>query len=422
MGRIKRIFRNYNYWDCGEMARCLEDMALKGWHFKKFGLGMIFEEGEKEKVCYDVEVFPKGRNYDFRPSEDAEEYSEYCRQAGWDFIDGQRKFCVFKQREKNAIEIVTANEKFKNIKDASLKSTLFSISLILYIGVLVWVTKAPDWMFHNFDFYAMCCIVFSFVSSMIQLYMIWKKMNHYQWDLEHRGIPYYGETTGFSLRWLSMAVYLFFIVGCVLFFMEMRTEEFGFQISVGILLLLEILFAVSLYIFRPNRKSLIPFMITGFLVIVVITIGVLIGTDETFGDREQIGWQDSEVPLTLDDLKTSKVKVQDWNVYEKNSMFGTKKYYDILYQKDEEICYTIYESPHSWVLDRLWKNTKKNTKDSLQNVTKQWGAKEAYFDGWSYYVKYEDKQLNFWYSEDGPMTRQQIAVIRKKLNLQECDG
>lgn len=68
-------------------------------------------------------------------------------------------------------------------------------------------------------------------------------------------------------------------------------------------------------------------------------------------------------------------------MYTKNSMLGTKKYYDILYQKDEEICYTIYESSHSWVLNQLWKNTKKDMKDFLQNVTKQWEAKEAYFDG-----------------------------------------
>lgn len=41
MGRIKRTFRNYNYWDCDEMSRYLEDMASKGWHFKKFGFGMM---------------------------------------------------------------------------------------------------------------------------------------------------------------------------------------------------------------------------------------------------------------------------------------------------------------------------------------------------------------------------------------------
>lgn len=418
MGRIKRTFRNYNYWDCDEMSRYLEDMASKGWHFKKFGFGMIFEEGDKEKVRYDVEVFPKGRNYDFRPSEDAEEYSEYCKEAGWDFIDGQRKLCVFKQREKNAVEIVTAKEKFQNIKDASLKSILLSIVIILYIAAHIWFTKAPDWMFQNFDFYAMCCIVFSLFISAIHFCVIGRKMKHYRLELEHGKIPFYGETAGFHLKWLFTTVYFFLIVGVVLFFMEMGKEKLELQVGTGILFLLESLFVTSLYTFRPDRKSLVPFMVTGFLVIVSIAIVVLIGIDETFGDKKTIlSLQKSEIPLALDDLKASEKAVKDWDIYEEKSMFGTKKYYDILYQKDEEICYTIYESSHSWVLDHLWENTKKEMDDSFKDVTKQWGAKKAYFDGWSYYVKYKDKQLEFWYSEDGPVTKQQIAVIRKKLNL-----
>ena len=40
----KIVFRNYGYRECDSFARFLEKMAAKGWFFRGWRFGMIFEK------------------------------------------------------------------------------------------------------------------------------------------------------------------------------------------------------------------------------------------------------------------------------------------------------------------------------------------------------------------------------------------
>ncbi|MBM6854546.1 DUF2812 domain-containing protein [Mediterraneibacter glycyrrhizinilyticus] len=81
--RTRRVFKDFGYLECDAFAEYLHGMSMKGWHFREWRLGLVFEKGEPEDVCYCVEVFPKGSEMDTKPEEPAEEYAEYCQAAGW---------------------------------------------------------------------------------------------------------------------------------------------------------------------------------------------------------------------------------------------------------------------------------------------------------------------------------------------------
>ena len=75
-------------------------------------------KGEPQEKYYSAEVFPEGSEHDLRPDSDAIEYSGYCEAAGWKFLDGIRKFCVFERLRENAVPIITEEEKLANILKA----------------------------------------------------------------------------------------------------------------------------------------------------------------------------------------------------------------------------------------------------------------------------------------------------------------
>src|SRR5699024_10972740 len=105
----------YRYIESDAFAQYLHEMSLKGWHLKEWKFWLEFEKGECQDIEYVVEVFPKGSEMDVKPGMNAEEYAEYCRAAGWELVDGRRRFCIFREISEDATPIVTEEERFSNI-------------------------------------------------------------------------------------------------------------------------------------------------------------------------------------------------------------------------------------------------------------------------------------------------------------------
>lgn len=114
----------FHYRECDSFTDYLHRQSLKGWHFKEFRFGMVFEKGEPQEKYYSAEVFPEGSEHDLRPDSDAIEYSGYCEAASWKFLDGIRKFCVFERIRENAVPIITEEEKLANILKAEKQNWL----------------------------------------------------------------------------------------------------------------------------------------------------------------------------------------------------------------------------------------------------------------------------------------------------------
>ena len=98
----KTVFIGFDYMHCDDFAKYLSEMAAKGWHFKEWGAGLKFEQGEPKKATYAVEVFTEASENDMRPEPHTREFAEYCEAAGWKFVDAKQKFCIFKKIEEDA--------------------------------------------------------------------------------------------------------------------------------------------------------------------------------------------------------------------------------------------------------------------------------------------------------------------------------
>ena len=91
------VKKRFDYAHCDDFAAYLNEMAAKGWHFKMWNRGWMFEKGEPEEATYAVEVIATGKGDDSRPNRDIHEFGEYCEQVGWKLVDAHWKFCILKK-------------------------------------------------------------------------------------------------------------------------------------------------------------------------------------------------------------------------------------------------------------------------------------------------------------------------------------
>ena len=135
----KTVFKGFNYMHCDDFAKYLSDMALKGWHFKEWGIGLKFEKGEPRNVTYAVEVFPKASENDMRPEPHTQEFAEFCEASGWEFVDAKQKFCIFRKVKEDAVELFLPEERVANAYKGMMSGNAVAL-LFLYAlnAVLQW--------------------------------------------------------------------------------------------------------------------------------------------------------------------------------------------------------------------------------------------------------------------------------------------
>ena len=118
----KTVFKSFSYLQRDDFAAYLMDMARKGWHFKEWRAGLVFEKGEPADTVYAVEVFIDGSVYDAKPEAHTLEFADYCQAAGWELADAKQKFCIFRKVRPDAVEILTPEERLKNVAKEELKN------------------------------------------------------------------------------------------------------------------------------------------------------------------------------------------------------------------------------------------------------------------------------------------------------------
>lgn len=151
---VKHVFRYFDYGDADAFAQYLRATAAKGWFFRGWHLGLEFEKGSPADEDYAVEVFDKGKDQDPFPAEDGEEFADYCQKAGWEYIDGFRKFLVFRRMRADALEIRSPEERFAGIRrqiisTALVHDFLYGLFMFLAWGVFQWYNHFTDRIFSN---------------------------------------------------------------------------------------------------------------------------------------------------------------------------------------------------------------------------------------------------------------------------------
>lgn len=170
--KITYRFVSFRYIERGAFAEYLHRMSLKGWHFAGWKLGMVFGRGEPEDIVYDVEIFSEAREKDLRPVEETEEYAEYCRAAGWEFIDANRKFCVFRKVSEDAVPIVTEEERVEEIWKAEGKRLIFPTIIFglfaLDSSINAVKTGLENWIFSDLSLFILMILPAYFLENVLQ--------------------------------------------------------------------------------------------------------------------------------------------------------------------------------------------------------------------------------------------------------------
>lgn len=104
----------------------LERMAREGWMLENITAGskLEFVAVEPVEINYAVEMIPDGSIFDTHPTGKNEEYIEFCKKAGWEYICSSANIYIFYTKNPDAVPIETDEElKFQTIKKAMFRNT-----------------------------------------------------------------------------------------------------------------------------------------------------------------------------------------------------------------------------------------------------------------------------------------------------------
>ena len=434
--RFKRVFKYYRYIESDAFAQYLHEMSLKGWHFKEWKFWLEFEKGESQDIEYAVEVFPKGSEMDVKPGMDAEEYAEYCRAAGWELVDGRRRFCIFRKISEITLPIVTEEERFSNICRAEWRWCLLSL---LTTGV-VYGTSAVRFTGSAFVIMLFSnAILFTLLTlALLPVYEVLQCIGMAVWQVKawrkiRRGQrPVYGKRREMYVLYAIMILML-----ARLTFVWGSEGTAGSAVVLWIWIGIIMAVLAGLWFYRPSRRENWVLQLVAGLGIGIILFGGL-SASFTGGsmDREEMLSAAQKLPLVLTDYSRTDEEITFSYYKERSSILGTMLSGTIEYgyppeegggafEEQERLSYTVYRTDIPWLLDQVWQEEIKagnlEEYDWVVEAGKgyeKWGAEEVLRREWednSLYVRYEDAVLNL-YTTKLPKG-EQIDIVREKLGL-----
>lgn len=385
MRTSKRVFLDYRPRECDTFAEYLHEQSLNGWHFKEWRFGLVFKKGEPKDIVYDIEISPKASEYDMRPSEDTKDLAEYCEAAGWKLLDSHGKLCVFQKLREDARPIVSTEERFENIakeeKDNWFRTYLTAVGLsILYLFEFI-VLAFDQWAFDNTMLVLIFTIIIMGIAGLIE------GVNLNLWTRKQRARLKEGK--------------------------EIVYHRHGISVSRGrILFVVVLIFLVINIIMKNNVQQMIP------LIILFAGIGVIafvVSWWKPLGEQRQIFETGGIFLLAFAILvgifsgvffETEKSEMELHQSILGSYVVGKGTYSGNDYTFTE-IEYEIYMSPHSWVIEKIWKDENRKMKEYETVVMEQdelvnqaWGAEEGYawgMDGdYMYYMKYPNGLIDIY--------------------------
>ena len=434
--RFKRVFKYYRYIESDAFAQYLHEMSLKGWHLKEWKFWLEFEKGECQDIEYAVEVFPKGSEMDVKPGMDAEEYAEYCRAAGWELVDGRRRFCIFRKISESAFPIVTEEERFSNICRAEWRWCLLSL---LTTGVVYGISAVRFTGSYFVIMFFSNAILFTLLAlALLPVYEVLQCISMAVWQVKAWRKIRKGERPVYGKRREMYALGVIIIL-----MLAGLTSVWGSEGTAGSAVVLWIWIGIimavlaGLWFYRPSRRENWVLQIVAGLGIVIILFGgwsaSLIGGSM---GREEMLSATQKLPLVLTDYSRTDEEITFSYYKERSSILGTMLSGTIEYgyppeeggtvgEEQERLSYTVYRSDVPWLLEQVWREEiKSGNYQEYDWMTKaevgyeRWGAKEVMRRNWednSLYVRYENAILTLYTTE--PPEGEQIDIIREKLEL-----
>ena len=410
----KTVFKSFSYLQCDDFAAYLMDMARKGWHFKEWRVGLVFEKGEPADTVYAVEVFINGSVYDAKPEAHTLEFADYCQAAGWELADAKQKFCIFRKVRPDAVEILTPEERLANIAKEERKQVLHYLiisSIYLAMQLLNFGTSFVRHIFSNIDLFLMLFWVLLWGGTVVRFvhFLFWKQASRKKLE---EGKPLYfgkkGNTFIALFNWVAWIGIPLLLVFALLLLAEKQYIAFGFMVIFsGIITVSSLLISK----FRPDSDTnqiiqlAIPMVV---FALVIVLMASIIASDNTLPAYEE------NAPLVCTDMGIDVGEVKSADIDGSSSIFGSAMKYWLFYE-DVHIHYFVYRSSHSWILDRVWEDYLPLLQD-VTDVTAPWEAEYAAVnDTGVYFVRYPDAVILLALPKGTVLTPEQIEIARAAL-------
>ena len=389
--KVTYRFVNFCYTERGAFSEYLHKMSLKGWHFAGWKWGMVFEQGEPEDIVYDVEIFSEAGEKDLRPEEETEEYAEYCRAAGWEFVDANRKFCVFRKVSEYAVPIVTEAERVEEIWKAEGKRMLipaiiFGIFAVDYLVTAV-KTGIENWLFSDLHLFILFLLPAYFLGYVLQYIFTLK------WYLTGKKRVSSGKPVKYSLR-IGYRIWNAF-VNIALAVLIVWVYYLGLH-KIAVIALIAVLFFGGLQAaenyFRPRRKNGRKIRRIGWGSYIVLSLFLLTLLPENTSYNEP----DQSILGSM----------------EEGSFVLAEETGD----KDVQFSYYLYQTDHPWVADVVWSSQKREDADMGWSSE---GNLRIYRAVGQRTIRCKDAVLVLQYKSD-ELTDEQLHAVLSRLGLQEA--
>lgn len=418
MGKNKKtVLKSFDYLHCDDFAAYLEEMAGKGWHFKEWGAGLVFEMGVPEKACYAVEVFMDGTEYDTRPEVHTQEFAEYCEAAGWVLVDAKRKFCIFKKVREDAVEILTDEERLSNIAKEEQRGILRELGTAMMWCILQTLQFSGSGFVNRIFSNPMLLIMLLWYAMAFAAvgrglhFLVWKR-NAAKYIADGKRIWFGKKEKQFSFLsgWYtraSTAMLVLYIIGLVLL------GDFHTLFMIVIIMIPILLMCYLIAKFRPDAltnqivQTIIPCIV--LILVLVVSLGIMFSDD---GETADV----ADVPLLYEEIGEQAGELEEITLDGSTSIFGSGLRC-WLYYEEEHVYYQVYKSDYPWVLDTIWNREMERKYNQLgTDVNALWNAKSAIRNvPGSYLVRYNDTILILNFAEDTILSREQAEIIRKAL-------
>jgi len=409
----KTVLKGFRYLQCDDFAAYLMKMAAKGWHFKAWKAGLVFEKGIPQDVTYAVEVFIDGSEYDTRPGVHTREFAEYCEAAGWQLVDAKRKFVIFRRTREDAVPILTPSERLENIAREERKAILEKMALS-YAWCVLQLLNFTGAQFVN-RIFSNELLLISAVWFSLAFCATGRFLHFLFWKRKCKRAVDSGEIIHFGARrnlfsfangwysWLSTGMILVFVVGLA---MSKRYDTLIFALIFAAVLLI---MAYLIARFRPDAgtNQAIQIVVSMLMVLVVMVASVVIVLSNNNNTHIP-----ADIPLYYEDIGGKAGAIKDSDMDSSESVFGSALRCWLEYE-DEYVFYYVYTSDHPWIINTIWdgRMEHKYNQDG-ENVASLFGAVAAIRNGnGDYLVRYEDQILILSFSEDTVLTAENVTVI-----------
>ena len=442
----------------------LEEQAKQGFKLIRVeGSNYWFEEIEPCEIKYSVEIFNKASNYDTIPAKTTEEFIEFCREAGWNYISSRGKLLFFSSTKEDVIPITEPKEKLKTLFKSCFLPQFFSMFTTPLIVVLVPmllmcftdIYSAAECFIDNLSLYSY--MIYGIVSLAIFFSI---KISIFYFSNKKR-VDNGLDLVFFSKKKEDIFNVLYYILSLIvlaIFFLDLFDAGFGMIFGVfvivsivGMVILLRVILNKSKLSRTGNKVVTVGVgvagagvMIVGVAIFLVVSVifGIPMSKNEKrikYYDKEEksvsyMTLGTDELPLSLTDLgkKDKKTKYIDSTCSVNSSAFG-KKYECDEYQYDkkteecgESLSYEILSTKWKFIKDSYINHIVSDeifydcVEEDKEEATK-WKAKKFYKlkeleadKDYYFMVVYDDTVLYFsTYYED--YIKNNIDVIYDKL-------